>query len=134
MDKYKPKYISAQLLYYFILNLERNKKFKLANLLYLFVLNCFDNSFVLKQRGSMYHRIILNNSFHLKNNKSAIEILNICIKYDIKKYKIIKNGELFKIKTYYDKFNKQKNNTKNKGNNKILNLLIPCSFSEINEI
>ena len=133
VDKYKPKYISAQLLYYFILNLERNKKFKLANLLYLFLLNCFDNSFVLKQRGSMYHRIILNNSFHLKNNKSAIEILNICIKYDIKKYKIIKNGELFKIKTYYDKFNKQKNNTKNKGNNKILNLLIPYSFSEINE-
>jgi hypothetical protein len=60
-------------------------------------------------------------------------MLNICIKYDIKKYKIIKNGELFKIKTYYEKFNKQKNNTKNKGNNKILNLLIPYSFSEINE-
>ena len=133
VDKYKPEYISAQMLYYFILNLERNKKFKLANILYIFLLNCFDNSFILKQRGFMYHRIILNNSFHLKNNKNAIEILNICIKYDIMKYRIIKNGELFKIKTYYDKLNKQKNNTKNKGNNKILNLLIPYSFKEIND-
>ena len=49
------------------------------------------------------------------------------------KYKIIKNGELFKIKTYYDKLNKLKNNTKNRGNNKILNLLIPYSFKEIND-
>ena len=133
VDKYKPGYITAQMLYYFILNLERNKKFKLANLLYIYLLNCFDNSFILKQRGFMYHRIILNYSFHLKSNKNAIEILNICIKYDIMKYRIIKNGELFKIKTYYDKLNKQKNNTKNKGNNKILNLLIPYSFKEIND-
>ena len=133
VDKYKPEYISSQMLYYFILNLERNKKFALANLIYIYLLNCFHNSFILKQRGFIYHRIILNYSFHLKNNKSAIEILNICIKYDIMKYKIIKNGELFKIKTYYDKLNKQKNNTKNKGNNKILNLLIPYSFKEINE-
>ena len=132
-DKYKPEYISSQMLYYFILNLERNKKFALANLIYIYLLNCFHNSFILKQRGFIYHRIILNYSFHLKNNKSAIEILNICIKYDIMKYKIIKNGELFKIKTYYDKLNKQKNNTKNKGNNKILNLLIPYSFKEIND-
>ena len=87
----------------------------------------------MKQRGFIYYRIILNYSFHLKSNKNAIEILNICIKYDISKYKIIKNGDLFKIKTYYDKFNKQKNNTKNKGNNKILNLLIPYSFKEIND-
>ena len=133
VDKYKPEYISSQMLYYFILNLERNKKFALANLIYIYLLNCFHNSFILKQRGFIYHRIILNYSFHLKNNKSAIEILNICIKYDIMKYKIIKNGELFKIKTYYDKLNKQKNNTKNKGNNKILNLLIPYSFKEIND-
>ena len=133
VDKYRPEYISSQMLYYFILNLERNKKFNLANLIYIYLLNCFHNSFILKQRGFIYHRIILNYSFHLKNNKSAIEILNICIKYDIMKYKIIKNGELFKIKTYYDKLNKQKNNTKNKGNNKILNLLIPYSFKEIND-
>ena len=133
VDKYRPEYISSQMLYYFILNLERNKKFALANLIYIYLLNCFHNSFILKQRGFIYHRIILNYSFHLKNNKSAIEILNICIKYDIMKYKIIKNGELFKIKTYYDKLNKQKNNTKNKGNNKILNLLIPYSFKEIND-
>ena len=133
VDKYKPEYISSQMLYYFILNLERNKKFSLANLIYIYLLNCFHNSFILKQRGFIYHRIILNYSFHLKNNKRAIEILNICIKYDIMKYKIIKNGELFKIKTYYDKLNKQKNNTKNKGNNKILNLLIPYSFKEIND-
>ena len=133
VDKYKPEYISAQMLYYFTANLERNKKFNMANLIYIFLLNCFENSFILKQRGSIYHRVILNYSFHLKNNKKSIEILNICIKYDINKYKVIKNGELFKIKTYYDKFNKQKNNTKNKGNNKILNLLIPYSFSEINE-
>ena len=133
VDKYKPEYISAQILFYFTLNLERNKKFNMANLIYIFLLNCFDNSFILKQRGSIYHRVILNYSFHLKNNKKSIEILNICIKYDIRKYKVIKNGELFKIKTYYDKFNKQKNNTKNKGNNKILNLLLPYSFSEINE-
>jgi hypothetical protein len=133
VDKYKPEYISAQILFYFTLNLERNKKFNMANLIYIFLLNCFDNSFILKQRGSIYHRVILNYSFHLKNNKKSIEILNICIKYDIRKYKVIKNGELFKIKTYYDKFNKQKNNTKNKGNNKILNLLIPYSFKEIND-
>ena len=133
VDKYRPEYISSQMLYYFILNLERNKKFNLANLIYIYLLNCFHNSFILKQRGFIYHRIILNYSFHLKNNKSAIEILNICIKYDIMKYKIIKNGELFKIKAYYDKLNKQKNNTKNKGNNKILNLLIPYSFKEIND-
>ena len=132
VDKYKPEYITAQMLYYYILNLERNKKFKNANLIYLFLLNCFNNSFILKQRGFIYYRIILNYSFHLKSNKNAIEILNICIKYDISKYKIIKNGDLFKIKTYYDKFNKQKNNTKNKGNNKILNL-IPYSFKEIND-
>ena len=133
VDKYKPEYISAQMLYYYILNLERNKKFKMANLVYIFLLNCFDNSFILKQRGFIYHRIILNYSFHLKSNKNAIEILNICIKYDIMKHKIINNGELFKIKAYYDKLNKQKNNTKNKGNNKILNLLIPYSFKEIND-
>ena len=133
VDKYKPEYISAQMLYYFTANLERNKKFNMANLIYIFLLNCFENSFILKQRGSIYHRVILNYSFHLKNNKKSIEMLNICIKNDINKYKVIKNGELFKIKTYYDKFNKQKNNTKNKGNNKILNLLIPYSFSEINE-
>ena len=120
------------MLYYNILNLERNKKFKLANLYYLFLLNTFDNSFILKQRGFIYYRIILNYSFHLKSNKNAIEIINICIKYDIKHYKIIKNGDLFKIKTYYDKLNKLKNNTKNKGNNKILNLLIPYNFKEIN--
>ena len=119
------------MLYYFILNLERNKKFKLANLFYLFLLNTFDNSFILKQRGLIYYRIILNYSFHLKSNKHAIEILNICIKYDIKQYKIIKNGDLFKIKTYYDKLKKIKNNTKNKGNNKILNLLISYNFKEI---
>ena len=132
IDKYKPEYIAAQMLYYYVLNLERNKKFKLANLFYLFLLNCFDNSFILRQRGLIYYRIILNYSFHLKSNKNAIEIINICIKYDIKHYKIIKNGDLFKIKTYYDKFNKLKNNTKNKGNNKILNLLIPYNFKEIN--
>ena len=131
IDKYKPEYISSQMLYYYILNLERNKKFKLANLFYLFLLNTFDNSFILKQRGLIYYRIILNYSFHLKSNKNAIEILNICIKYDIKQYKIIKNGDLFKIKTYYDKLNKIKNNTKNKGNNKILNLLISYNFKEI---
>ena len=120
------------MLYYYILNLERNKKFKMANLIYLFLLNCFDNSFILKQRGLIYYRIILNYSFHLKSNKDAIEILNICIKYDIMYYKIIKNGDLFKIKTYYDKLSKLKNNTKNKGNNKILNLLMTNSFKEIN--
>ena len=132
IDKYKPEYIASQMLYYNILNLERNKKFKLANLFYLFLLNTFDNSFILKQRGFIYYRIILNYSFHLKSNKNAIEILNICIKYDIKVYNIIKNGDLFKIKTYYDKFNKLKNNTKNKGKNKILNLLIPYNFKGIN--
>ena len=132
VNKYRPEYISSQMLHYYILNLERNKKFKMANLIYIFLLNCFDNSFILKQRGLIYYRIILNYSFHLKSNKDAIEILNICIKYDIMHYKIIKNGDLFKIKTYYDKFNKLKNNTKNKGNNKILNLLIPYSFKEIN--
>ena len=132
INKYRPEYIASQMLYYYILNLERNKKFKMANLIYLFLLNCFDNSFILKQRGLIYYRIILNYSFHLKSNKDAIEILNICIKYDIMHYKIIKNGDLFKIKTYYDKLSKLKNNTKNKGNNKILNLLIPYSFKEIN--
>lgn len=123
------------MLYYYILNLERNKKFKLANLFFLFLLillNCYDNSFILKQRGLIYYRIILNYSFHLKSNKNAIEILNICIRYDIKYYIIIKNGDLFKIKTYYDKFSKLKNNTKKKGNNKILNLLISYNFKEIN--
>ena len=104
----------------------------MANLIYLFLLNCFDNSFILKQRGFLYYRIILNYCFHLKSNKNAIEILNICIKYDIMQYKVIKNGDLFKIKTYYDKLNKLKNNTKNKGNNKILNLLISYDFKEIN--
>ena len=133
IDKYKPEYIASQMLYYYILNLERNKKFKLANLIYLFLLNCFDNSFILKQRGFIYYRIILNYSFHLKSNKNAIEILNICIKYDIMYYKIIKNGDLFKIKTYYDKFSKLKNNTKNKGNNKILNTLISYDFKSIND-
>ena len=39
VDKYKPEYITAQMLYYYILNLERNKKFKNANLIYLFLLN-----------------------------------------------------------------------------------------------
>ena len=132
LDKYRPEYISSQMLYYYILNLERNKKFKLANLIYIFLLNCFDNSFILKQRGFIYYRIILNYSFHLKSNKEAIEILNICIKYDIMQYKIIKSGDLFKIKKHYDKLSKLKNNTKNKGKNKILNLLIPYSFKEIN--
>ena len=51
INKYRPEYISSQMLYYYILNLERNKKFKMANLIYLFLLNCFDNSFILKQRG-----------------------------------------------------------------------------------
>ena len=120
------------MLYYYILNLERNKKFKMANLIYLFLLNCFDNSFILKKRGFIYYRIILNYSFHLKSNKNSIEVLNICLKYDIIQYKIINNGDLFKIKTYYDKLSKLKNNTKNKGNNKILNLLIPYNFKEIN--
>ena len=132
IDKYRPEYIAAQMLYYYILNLERNKKFKMANLIYLFLLNCFDNSFILKKRGFIYYRIILNYSFHLKSNKNSIEVLNICLKYDIIQYKIINNGDLFKIKTYYDKLSKLKNNTKNKGNNKILNLLIPYNFKEIN--
>ena len=134
LDKYRPEYISSQMLYYYILNLERNKKFKLANLIYIFLLNCFDNSFILKQRGFIYYRIILNYSFHLKSNKEAIEILNICIKYDIMQYKIIKSGDLFKIKKHYDKLSKLKNNTKNKGKNKILNLLIPYSFNTFSSL
>ena len=132
VNKYTPEYISAQLLYYIVLNLEKNKKFYFANFVYLFLLNSFNNSFILKQRGFIYYRLILNYSHHIKIQKIAIEILNICIKYDILKYKVISNGDLFKLKSYYIKLDKMKNNQKNKGNNKILNLLISYNFPDIN--
>jgi uncharacterized protein YpuA (DUF1002 family) len=34
ISKYRPEYISSQMLHYYILNLERNKKFKMANLIH----------------------------------------------------------------------------------------------------
>ena len=114
-------------------DLEKNKNFKLANLFYLFLLNCFNNLYILEQRGLIYHRIILIYNYHLKDKKKSIEILNICIEYDIKKYGIIKSGELVKIKEYYDKFNNQKNKSKSKKAKKLYELLINYSFKEIND-
>ena len=133
LHKYKPEYISAEILYYFAKILEKNKYFKKANLIYLFLLNCFDNSFIFDQRGCIYHSIILNFNTHLKDDKSTIEILNICIQYEIMKYKSIKRQDLIKIKKYYDKFNNLKNNPKNITNIETINLLIPYSFEEIND-
>ena len=46
VDKYKPEYICAEMIYnYSFIDLEKSKNFKLANLFYLFLLNCFDNLF-----------------------------------------------------------------------------------------
>ena len=133
VDKYKPEYICAEMIYNCSVDLEKSKNFKLANLFYLFLLNCFNNLYILEQRGLIYHRIILIYNYHLKDKKKSIEILNICIEYDIKKYGIIKSGELVKIKEYYDKFNNQKNKSKSKKAKKLYELLINYSFKEIND-
>ena len=134
VDKYKPEYICAEMIYnYSVVDLEKSKNFKLANLFYLFLLNCFDNLFILEQRGLIYHRIILIYNYHLKDKKKSIEILNICIEYDIMKYGIIESGELVKIKEYYDKFKNQKNKSKSKKLKKIYESLIDYSFKEITD-
>ena len=132
-DKFKSEYISAEITNSYILNLEKNKEFKKANLFYMYLLNCFDNLYILEQRGSIYHRLITNFNRHLKDKKNAIDILNICIEYDIRKYAVIKSGELIKIKKFYDKFKKQKINSKSKKLKKLYDSLIIYSFKEIND-
>ena len=134
VDKYKPEYICAEMIYsYSSSDLEKNKNFKMANIFYLFLLNCFNNLYILEQRGLIYHRIILIYNYHLKDKKKSIEILNICIEYDIMKYGIIKTGELVKIKEYYDKFTNQKSKSKSKKKKKLYESLIDYSFKEIDE-
>ena len=134
VDKYKPEYICAEMIYnYSFIDLEKSKNFKLANLFYLFLLNCFDNLFTLEQRGSIYHRIILIYNYHLKDKRKSIEILNICIEYDIKKHGIIKSGELVKIKEYYDKFKNQKVKSKSKKLKELYESLVDYSFKEITD-
>ena len=131
IDKYTTKYISAEIVYSYINNLEKNEDFRKANLFYLFLLNCFDNLFILEQKGFIYHRMILNYNHHLKDKEKAIEILNICIRYEIIKYSSIKSGELVKIKEYYDKFNNQKIKSKTKKSKKLYSSLISYPFKEI---
>ena len=149
-NKYKPEYISAEILYYIAINLEKidinnensnnrninkykNKDSKKANLIYLFLLNCFDNLFVFEKRGLIYHNIIKNFKKYLKNYKPIVEILNICVKYEIMKYKIIKKEDLLLLKNDYDFLIKQNNNSKNKENAEILNSLNPFPFEELND-
>ena len=133
VDKYKTEYISAEILYSYINCLEKNKDFEKAILFYLFLLNCFDNLFILENRGSIYNRIILNYNYHFKDKENAIKIINICIEYEIMKYGIIQSGELVKIKIYYNKFNNQKSKAKTIKTKQKYNSLIDYSFNEIDD-
>ena len=126
--RYKIEYITSNILYYFSDICEKEKKYLIANFIYLFLLYNFDNKFIYKKRGHLYYRLILNYNHHLKNKKLSIKLLNLCITYDINQFNVIKSGYLIKIQNYYNKFNNEKINKKNKGKNKILNTLINYNF------
>ena len=126
--RYKIEYITSNILYYFCDICEKEKKYLIANFIYLFLLNNFDNKFIFKKRGHLFYRLILNYNHHLKNKKLSIKLLNLCITYDINKFNVIKSGYLIKIQNYYNKFNNEKLNKKNKGKNKVLNTLINYNF------
>ena len=125
INKFNSGNISSQILFYLAQISERNKKFEKSNFIYLFLLNKIENNFILKKRGHIFYRLILNYNHHLKDKITSINILNICIENDINKFNIIKGGYFEKIQNYYDKFSKEKNKpNKKKGKKNIKNTLI----------
>ncbi len=129
LNKFNSENISSQLLFYLAEISEKIKFYEKSNFIYLFLLNNIENNFILKKRGQIYYRLILNYNHHLKSKKTSITILNLCIENDIKKYNIIKGGSLLKIEKNYNKFKEEKNNKKNKGKNQILNQLTNYNIS-----
>ena len=125
INKFNSGNISSQILFYLAQISERNKKFEKSNFIYLFLLNKIENNFILKKRGHIFYRLILNYNHHLKDKITSINILNICIENDINKFNIIKGGYFEKIQNYSEKFSKEKTKpNKKKGKKAIKNTSI----------